>query len=55
MDCHRRHIEHRSILSLSTPAVVNVYDSVQRTACIQIYYPQRMDLVKERLNPDSPF
>ena len=29
MDCHRRHIEHRSI-SLSTPAVVNVYDSVQR-------------------------
>jgi hypothetical protein len=49
MDCHRRHIEHRSILSLNSRGG-NVYDSVQRTACIQIYYPlaQRMDLVKER-------
>jgi hypothetical protein len=49
MDCHRRHIEHRSILSLNSRSG-NVYDSVQRTACIQIYYPlaQRMDLVKER-------
>jgi hypothetical protein len=49
MDCHRRHIEHRSILSLNSRGG-NLYDSVQRTACIQIYYTvaQRMDLVKER-------